>query len=172
MSISLNTWGIRSINRETFNIKPNDSLYMPIQVRNVAITAMRIWNIVMNILGYIPGVQIVSGALRIVAGIAIAGFTAAIGEREATCGPIIGRWYDEAINTGMAQIVRGALEALIPFGFIANASLDIIATPLNIYKEICPPPRSVPADRETLFVQAAPYPDIIYPVPLGILHLA
>lgn len=172
MSVTLNTWGFRSINRATFNLRENDSLHMPLQLRNIVITALRIWNIVMNILGYIPGVQVISGALRMVVGIAIVGFTASIGDRNATSGAIIGRWYDEAVNTGMAQIVRGAFEALIPFGFVANGVLDIIATPLNIYTEIHRSTGHAHGSMGMGFGSAGPYPDIEYPFPLGLLHLA
>lgn len=54
----------------------------------------------------------------------------------ATQGAIIGHWYDEALLTGITQIARGALEAFVPFGWVANASLDAIATIYNLGKEL------------------------------------
>ena len=65
----------------------------------------------------------------------IIGLTLVVGDRYAPRGVIIGRWYDEALNTGMAQVVRGALEAIGLMGWIANATLDIIATPINLGRE-------------------------------------
>lgn len=69
-SLSLNTYGIRSINRETFNTRYHDNLYFPKELRDIVVTA----------------------------------------------------------GTSLAQITCGALEALVRFGWVANAVLDVVAT--------------------------------------------
>ncbi|WP_154017919.1 hypothetical protein [Candidatus Protochlamydia phocaeensis] len=131
-------------------------------------TALRINNAVLNVLGYIPGVSVVSGCVRMAIGAGIIGVTLAIGDRKASSGDIIGRWYDEAIGTGIAQIVRGALEAIVPFGWVANATLDVIATPFNLSKEI--EGSSVCAGC-MMGSHVSPHSDVDYPFPLWLLHL-
>lgn len=167
----LNTYGIRSVNRETFNTRYHDNLYFPRALRNVVITALRINNAVLNVLGYIPGVQHVSGCVRMVIGASIIGVTLAIGDRNAKTGPIIGRWYDEAILTGIAQIARGALEALVPYGWVANVALDVIATPFNLGKEV---EGSLMCEECMMGGESGhvrPHDDANYPLPFGLLHL-
>lgn len=162
----MNTFGIRSINSETFNTRYNDNLDFPRPLRNAVITALRIHNAVLNVLGYIPVVQNISGCVRMATGLAIIGVTLAIGNRNATSGAIVGRWYDEAILTGIAQITRGALEALVPFGWVANAALDFIVTPYNLTKEF---EGSFTSDRAEAYV--SPMEDVDYPFPLMLLHV-
>lgn len=167
----LNTYGIRSVNRETFNMSYHDHLEYPRPLRNVVVTALRVNNGVLNVLGYIPGVSLVSGSLRMAIGAGFIGVTLAIGDRKANNGAIIGHWYDEAIKTGIAQITRGALEALVPFGWIANASLDVIATPFNLSKEI----EGSLTCEECMMMggnHIRPHQDAEYPTPLWLLHLA
>ena len=168
-SFTLNTYGIRSINRETFNTKYHDNLYFPKEIRDIVITALRIHNGILNVLGYIPGVSTVSGSIRMATGLIIVCVTLAIGDRNAMEGAIVGRWYDEALGTGMAQIVRGALEALVPFGWVANAALDVIATPINLSKEVEGSMACEGCMRGGS--HARPHDDADYPGPLGILHL-
>ncbi|VHN99660.1 hypothetical protein [Candidatus Rhabdochlamydia sp. T3358] len=165
-----NTYGIRSVNRETFNQKYHEHLRFPRAARNVVVTALRVNNAVLNVSGYIPGVSLVSGCVRAVIGTGIIGVTLAIGEREASSGAIIGRWYDEAIGTGMTQIARGALEALVPFGWVVNAALDIAATPFNLAKEVegslvCDGCMTGGGRHEP------PHDDANYPIPFRLLHL-
>lgn len=127
-----NTYGLHSINRKTFNIMHRDSLYYPKEVRDIIVTALRLHNGVLNVLGYIPGVSFFSGCARILTGTVILLVTLAIGERNAHTGMIIGRFYDEALLTGVSQLARGILEAFVPFGWVANATLDVIATYFNL----------------------------------------
>lgn len=166
----MNTYGIHSVNTETFNLSYHDSLNYPRPLRNVVVTALRVTNLVLNVLGYIPGVKFVSGCIRMALGLAIVGVTTAIGDRNASQGLIIGRFYDEAITTGISQIARGALEALVPYGWVVNATLDVVATPFNVLKELknasmCP---GCIADGNHI----RPHDDAEYPLPLFPLYLA
>lgn len=159
-----NTFGIHSINRDTFNMRDHDQLMFPRTVRNVIVTALRINNAVLNVLGYIQGTSLRSGSARILIGASLIVVTLAIGDRKATSGTIIRRWYDEAILTGIAQIARGTLEAVVPFGWIATSALDIIATPLNLRKNDL---RSC-----TNCNRVHPHDHPVYPFPLSLLYLA
>ena len=130
-----NTYGIDSINGYTFN-QLADNITFPKQIRDVITTALRLHNLCLNILGYIPGVSIISGSVRILSGIVICTVTGLCGDRNASHGCIIKRLYDEAMITGIAQIARGALEAFIPFGKFVNAALDVIGTPVNLHQSL------------------------------------
>lgn len=166
-----NTYGIRSINRDTFNSKYHDNLHYPRIQRNIVVTALRLNNAVLNVSGYIPGVSLVSGCARMAIGTGIIVTTLAIGERKASEGIIIGRWYDEAIGTGIGQIARGVLEALVPFGWVANAALDVIATPLNLTKEV---EASIVCEECMTGGQSGhvrPHNDVNYPLPFCLLHV-
>jgi len=168
-----NTYGIRSVNRETFNTKYHDNLFIPRPLRNAVITTLRINNAVLNVLGYIPRARVsfVSGCVRMSIGAGIIGVTLAIGDRKASSGAIIGHWYDEAIGTGIAQIARGALDALVPFGWIANAAFDVIATPFNLGKEV---EGSLACDECMMGGEnghVRPHDDVNYPFPFWLLYL-
>lgn len=132
----LNAYGICSVNRHTFNTRYHDNVYMPRALRNVVITALRIHNGILNVLGYIPTISPISGCVRMTTGLGIIAATLAMGKRHATEGAIIGHWYDEALLTGIAQVARGALEAVVPFGWILNAISDVAATPLNLINQV------------------------------------
>lgn len=174
-----NTYGLRSINCTTFNRSTEDNLTYPRPLRNIVITALRINNAVLNVMGYIPVVSFVSGCVRMGIGSAMLAATLAFGDRKAMQGAIIGRWYDEALKTGIAQIVRGALEALVPFGWAANAALDLIATPINLSKEcsiegsmICEHCMNGGIDEWCSHAPAnEPHSDVDYPFPFFFLHL-
>ncbi|MGD2169886.1 MAG: hypothetical protein PVI40_06565 [Chlamydiota bacterium] len=167
-----NTYGIRSVTRETFNTRFNEALFFPRPLRNIAVTALRINNFFLNILGYIPGTSTISGCIRMVIGLAIVSITASIGDRNAESGAIIGRWYDEAILTGIAQIARGTLEATVPFGCIVNGILDVVATPLNINKEIYHSVACHGSIDIGYRTHMHPHDEVSYPFPLFLLHLA
>ena len=140
-----NTYGLRSINTYTFNgscdngdfsVKyGNDTWLMPVDVRNYVNTLFRINNLIFNALGYLPQTKGVSGLARMGVGGAIVVVTLAIGTPIARRGFIVGRWYDEALMTGVAQVFRGGMEALVPYGSIVNGCLDIIGTVTNIQAE-------------------------------------
>lgn len=165
----MNTYGLHSINIDTFNLKWHTNYWYPRDQRNILVTFLKIHNLTLNILGYIPGVSLYSGSVRIATGIAICAITLAIGERHARRGAIIGHWYDEALLTGITQIARGILEAFVPYGHAVNASLDVIATFFNLGTEIsnvsvCP--------GCVHFDNHGPHPDPEYPFPFWLLHLA
>ncbi len=129
-----NTFGVFSVNPTTFNIRYDTNYTYPKESRDQVVTALKVHNLLLNILGYIPGVNLISGAIRILTGAVMVGFTLAIGNRNAHEGLIIRHWYDEAILTGIAQMARGALEAFAPFGRMVNGALDIIGTGINVWE--------------------------------------
>lgn len=141
MPITLNTYGLRSINIESFNARgPDDNgeiiEYIPLKIRNFVNTSLRISNLTFNILGYIPGINQISGCVRMgLAGTALL-LTLVLGSPLAKDGLIVGRWYNEALITAIAQIARGALEAFVPFGPRINLYLDISGSFLNFASEI------------------------------------
>lgn len=165
----LNTYGIRSVNRNTFNPEPYDDVFFLRAKRNVVVTALRINNVVLNVLGYMPAVSFVSGCVRMAIGASIIGITLIIGDPKAHSGAITGRFYREAILTGVAQIARGALEALVPFGWVANVALDFLATPFNLKTEF-KESRACPSGCMDCDKHAHKDPN--YPFPFQILYVA
>src|ERR1700722_17342343 len=99
----MNTYGLRSINTDTFNLKWHTNYVYRQQTRNALVTFLKVHNLTLNILGYIPGVSIVSGCVRIGTGLFMCDITLTVGERNAKQGAIIGHWYDEALLTGITQ---------------------------------------------------------------------
>lgn len=164
----MNTYGARSVNNETLNLRSHTNYVYPKEVRDVVVTGLKIHNLILNILGYIPGVAVVSGCLRIGTGLLMCAFTLAVGERDAEQGVIIGHWYDECLLTGITQMGRGVLEAFVPFGRIANASLDGIATILNVAKELNNASACNGCGR---YRNHRPHPDPEYPFPFSLLNL-
>ena len=140
-----NTYGLRSINTYTFNgschngdlsIKYGNYIWlMPVNVRNYTNTLFRVNNLIFNALGYLPQTKGVSGLARMCVGATIVVVTLVIGTPIAQEGLIVGRWYEEALLTGIAQVFRGGMEALVPYGRIVNACLDIIGTINNVQAE-------------------------------------
>ncbi|QZA58609.1 hypothetical protein [Candidatus Rhabdochlamydia porcellionis] len=164
----MNTYGLCSINMDTFNLKWHTDYVYPRQVRNAVVTLLKVHNLTLNILGYIPGVSVVSGCLRMGTGLLIYAVAWAVGERDAMRGVIIAHWYDECLLTGITQIGRGVLEAFVPFGWIANASLDAIATVWNIGKELYNASVCIGCME---YINQGPYPEPNYPLPFLLLHL-
>jgi len=165
----MNTYGLNSINNATFNLKWHTNYVYPQPVRNAVVTFLKVHNLILNILGYIPGVSVISGCLRIGSGLLMCVVTLAIGERDAIQGAIIGHWYDEALLTGIAQVARGILEAFVPFGWIANASLDVVGTASNFGKQLTVASTCAGCMGYT---NHGPHPDPKYPFPFWLLHLA
>ncbi len=162
----MNTYGVGSINITTFNGYENTrsgySCTYPEPVRNVVVTFFKIHNLTLNILGYLPGMSAVSGCVRIGTGCILCTITLLYGQREAESGLIIRHFYDEALLTGITQIARGALEALIPFGWIVNASLDALGSLVNLHSRIvC----------WHYFGREYLNNDPVYPFPFSLLHL-
>jgi hypothetical protein len=106
--------------------------------------------------------------------LAIIGATLALGRPGNEPGLIIGRFYEEAIKTGIAQITRGALEAFVPYGWVVNATLDVIATPINLFAGDAPVSFACEecmngGDRNGNHVR--PHIDADYPLPLAFMYL-
>ncbi|HAB99106.1 MAG TPA: hypothetical protein DCE71_04720 [Parachlamydiales bacterium] len=159
----MNTYGLHSITSDSFNIKLGRDLVYPRDARDLLVTFFRVHNLVLNILGYIPGVSLISGSVRLATGAVICIVTLGLGNREASKGIIVGHWYDEALLTGVTQIARGVLEALVPFGWVANAFFDAAATIDNMRSEC----KSYPEHGSP--VQPHREPD--YPLPFSFLYL-
>lgn len=164
----MNTYGLRSINADTFNLNYHSSCTYPQVARDVLVTLLKIHNLTLNILGYIPGVSFFSGCLRVGLGLMICAVTLAIGDPHARKGLIIGHWYDEALITGVTQIVRGALEAAGSIGHIINAALDVVATVITLSAEASN--ASVCCGGCRGGTHHVPYPDPDYPFPLNLLY--
>ncbi len=174
MPITFNTYGIRSINAESFNTYGSQDAYLPRSIRDFTVTSLKINNLVLNILGYIPGVALISGCVRMGIGISIIILTLALGSPNADQGLIIGRWFKEALVTGTAQIARGALEAFAPFGRLINLPLDIIGTILNLRTEYLHIRYVGGWEEHEIREQEAhpPYRDPDYPIPFILLYFA
>lgn len=132
----MNTYGLHSINNTTFNARDHGPLTYSKQVRDTVMTLLKINNAVLNILGYmqfVPIVSVISGSLRMAVGTGIVLTTLLKGDRNAAQGNIAGHLYDEALLTGISQIARGILEAFVPFGWAVNIVLDVVATPINLF---------------------------------------
>lgn len=165
----MNTYGLHSINTGTFNLKWHTNYSYPKPLRHGVVTFLKIHNLTLNILGYIPGVSLFSGSVRIGTGLIMCGLTLVVGDKKAQGGVIIGHWYDEALATGITQIARGALEAFVPYGWIANASLDVVATVFNLLQECV----AASTCQECMgYKNHSPHPDPEYPFPFWLLHLA
>lgn len=153
-----NTYGLRSINNMTFNQNHGD-LFLPKHKRNLIVTFLRVHNLTLNILGYIPSISVLAGSVRIFTGISMVFATLCAGPS------LISRpWYHEALKMGAAQIIRGIFEAVIPFGWIVNATLDVTATNFNFNKtEFC--------DNFFDDDDCVPHRDVNYAFPFKILYL-
>lgn len=129
----MNTWGLRSINTGTFNLKFHATYAYPKPARDVVITLLRIHNLTLNILGYMdPRIACISGCVRAVTGLLFVAVTLTVGDRNAKKGHLIQHWYDEALLTGVSQIARGMLEAFVPYGRVVNLAADVVATFPNL----------------------------------------
>ncbi|MFA6119248.1 MAG: hypothetical protein WCT85_03390 [Parachlamydiales bacterium] len=166
MSITCNTYGIRSINAESFNTYGSQDAHLPHSIRDFAVTSLKINNLILNILGYIPGVAQISGCIRMGIGSSIIILSFALGSPNAKEGLIIGRWFKEALVTGTAQIARGALEAFFSFGRLINLSLDVIGTIINLHTEVCHLRYTGGMEEDEILAEEArpPYRDPNYPI--------
>lgn len=173
----MNTYGMASINSTTFNLSYYSQNHYPRGLRNVLVTFLKLHNLILNVLGYCgeidPKIPFISGCVRVLSGVSICVVTLAVGDRDASKGMIIGRWYDEALLTGMAQIVRGVLTAALathPYGWAVNASLDVLGTFYNLTHILNN--MSIGSLGNPQLHVNAPHSDPRYPLPLQILHLA
>lgn len=162
----MNTYGLRSIHTNTFNLRWDSNLTYTKKSRDIIVTSFRIHNLVLNVLGYIPGISNVSGCVRIATGVLICASVLKVGDRNAKSGANIGHLYDEALLTGITQIARGVIEAFLPFGWYINLNLDVIATHFNFLKEFENALEPDPYDDD------CPYQEPVYPFPFWLLYLA
>lgn len=133
----LNTFGLGSINSDTFNqINGHGGLTYPKPLRDVIYTALKLNNGIFNGLGYFgsPKIRYWSGVGRSVIGGTITLVTLAIGTPKTDQrGPIIGRFYHEALYTGLAQMARGvATAADLPYMRLVMGIIDCVATFFNV----------------------------------------
>jgi hypothetical protein len=133
----LNTWGIRSINSGSFvysasNDIENETLS---KKRNFITTSLRITNLALNILGYTPLLSIYSGTFRILMAAVIFTTSHVIKKFTSPHNKNINNWVVEAIYMVKAQLLRGSLEAFIPFGHIINYYIDSLASFKNLTEE-------------------------------------
>jgi hypothetical protein len=195
----MNVYGLFAVNKTAFNLHidnldMNRKFIFPDKgLRNIIVTSLRIHNSTLNILGYIPGVSLFSGCVRILSGSAICTyalsavladlcaylvlfiFTLGNAKLHPKRDEMMGHFLREGLLTGITHIARGVFEAFIPFGFIVNASLDIIGTVYNIS-------RIRYADKEGIsdwigYVNSkinlqSSYENPEYPLPFKLLYLA
>jgi hypothetical protein len=163
----LGTWGIKSINSATFNQSSVDSLEYPKLFRDIIYSALKVRNLFLNILGYLSATRFAAGCTRISLGVGMLATVMAIGNRRASQGMIIGRFYDETVSHAMAQIARGIFEAFVPYGYIVNGVLDVVGTVVNLSQEFFW--SSLQSDDDVFY--PAPHPNPDFPIPLSLLHL-
>lgn len=171
----MNTYGICSVNYFSFQLSSgcsdlNVSYDYPRKSRNILVTLLKLHNLILNTLGYCsklsPKIPFVSGFVRVLSGVGLCVGTLTFGDRHASQGILIRHRYDEALLTGMAQIVRGILTTALAtnsYGWVVNASLDGLGTFYYFGKYIV-------ASVEGGY--GGGHPDPSYPFPLGILNLA
>lgn len=162
-----NTYGLHSVNGSTFNRKVNEGLSYPRDSRNVIVTSFRVHNLALRVMEYLPSTFMIAGALRIASGALMVGTALAIGNRNALVGAIIGRFYDETIETGIAQITRGVLTLAGPIGFVANAVFDLLATKGNISKTLNNYYTTYPMSAYNIPYREPAYPLLLKPLLLG-----
>ncbi|MEM8629029.1 MAG: hypothetical protein AAGF04_03030 [Chlamydiota bacterium] len=153
---TFNTYGLFSINEYSFNKQYAVLEGYDEKQRNQFVTALRIFNLSFNILGYIPLVSSFSGACRIGVGLSFVCqglYYRGIGKGEylledstfsegdelcpspdnkCSPAPTLQIHHKEAISTGISHIARGILE-ILPLGKFVNGGLDCAATYLNLF---------------------------------------
>jgi len=163
----MNTYGLFAIGPSTFNNRTESNLKIPERKRNAIYTFLKVNNFVLNILGYLkyfsPAFYMasaISGGCRMLIGTVIVigtmvSFSPGIKVSGNTVdGDVLihGRFYSEAILTGIAQIVRGIVEMTPlskPIGGRLTAifpkvlnplplqlTLDVVGTGLNVYTHL------------------------------------
>lgn len=132
-TIGLNTYGLYSINNKTFNQSYDGLSICPKEERDIIITALRLYNAIFSVLGFIPGVRFYSGCTRILIAASIIAITLKEDVKNPGKGAITGKWHDEILLTGIGQIMRGATEAFVPYGQAVNLSIATLASFFNIF---------------------------------------
>ena len=128
--LTTGTWGPYNINTSVFNTCSSEKHYIRKRERDPIFICLKISNLVLTILGYIPGVNFYSGGCRIIYGLGIiyksCHSNVGINDKYEY---IIGV-YKRGVYIGVCQIVRGILEMLNKRQ--VNRNLDIAWTIPNI----------------------------------------
>jgi hypothetical protein len=129
----LAAWGYSKIsfieeNHELNQIPIIGSLFSGVTSLGNTISYMKVTHVVLSILGYIPGISVISGTIRIVAAVAILILPETSLMNEFPYSLYIPIIFLSGSNITTGLIVRGVFEAFFPVGKIINASLDIINT--------------------------------------------
>ncbi|MBN2479402.1 MAG: hypothetical protein JXA94_04165 [Parachlamydiales bacterium] len=143
-----NTYGLHSINDQTFHIDLIQG-ELPLKAQRKSVyTALKLNNLVFNFIGYLPYYSKVSGSLRM--GLWFAAMFAPNLLKSERISPkdgpnklfkkiqtelkseAIKPWIKEYYSTCALQIIRGFLESFYPNGKIANLLFDVISTPINM----------------------------------------
>lgn len=127
----MNTWGFCSINTTTFNQGWGGRVEYPRPMRNMVVGYLKTHNLILGTLGYIPGVSIFTGGARVLFGLGLAIGVKSTQKRDAVNGMIIGKFYDESIRTGQAQVVRGLIE-MTGLSLFINGAIGTVATVCNV----------------------------------------
>jgi hypothetical protein len=135
MELIMNTYGLFSISIRSYNNQySNEGTEITEERRDDVVTPLKAHNLTLGILGYIPGVSIFSGSLRVFTGSMMVALTLIYGNmNEEKYRPMPDHFFNEELLTGITQIARGILEVLWPLGLIINAPLDFTFTFINLY---------------------------------------
>lgn len=174
------TWGIHAVNTTTLNV--DHSVHYPRPARNLLVTGLRLLNLLCGLTAYAAffGVfptlgcpvltwwQDQSHGARVLVGAAITMVTWLFGDRNASRGLIIQRFYTEALTIGLSQVMRAMLEygySVTPIAVACNLCLDAVGT----WKSL---PHLLSFSREDSEVSwCIPFPEPKYPLPLLFLYL-
>src|SRR5687768_3373199 len=165
IGLGFNTWGLRSIRTDSFNEPKDGSGNQTPFDRSLLVTVLRVHNLVLNVLGYIPGISFYSGHVRMATGLAMC----AVAQLHLKNNNDIymEEYYVETLQTGIAQIARGALEAYFQYGPYFNAFLDVSSTLVNVFKEYTLRKGSDDFLINTEYAEENPQ----YPLPLRFLYV-
>jgi len=143
----LRAWGMCSVGGSFLNRNRDSAITFPKEVRDAAITALKMVRFVFDTAGFIgifyPRIGIVGGCVRFAVGAGISGYTTMVGDPDADKGTIIGRWYYEVRDFGSGQMARAAIDIFTPrtrkirnitiSGGVINFALDFFVTIRRIF---------------------------------------
>lgn len=124
---------MRAINSQSFNNK--ESYTISLEDRNKVITFLKIHNFVLTALEYSSITQFYASTTRVFSGLSMIAKCAYVKFYNKADPILNGKGLDEALLTGLVQVMRGAITLTIPGGFTVNWSLDMVASLYNFHLE-------------------------------------
>ncbi|CDZ81553.1 hypothetical protein BN1013_02089 [Candidatus Rubidus massiliensis] len=129
----MNTYGMRAINSQSFNNKENYTISL--EDRNKVITFLKIHNFALTALEYSSLTQFYASTTRVFSGLSMIAKCAYVKFYNKADPILNGKGLDEALLTGLVQVMRGAITLTVPGGFTVNWSLDMVASLYNFHLE-------------------------------------